>query len=529
MLKTRYDVIIIGSGHNGLVAANYLAQAGLSVLILERNERIGGATQSAYPFAGHEAKLSVYSYLISLLPPKIIRDLGLKLQLRSRRIASYTPSLSSPQWQELLVSNKSAMVTEDSFLALPGGKEEYQGYQHLQTLQSELASVLWPTLWSPLESSTNLRSRLSRDGGTAWDAWDAFVENPLGEILEKQLRSDLVRGVVMTDAKIGVSTHAHDTSLLQNKTFLYHILGQGTGEWQVPVGGMGQLTAALETAAQERGVTLLTHAEVTAVHTDNQTVTIESQHPDGNHTIDARFLLCNAAPPVLARLRRQTTPAPRTIDEGSVVKINFLLNRLPKIRSPKVRSEDAFCGTFHLDEGYAQMEENYRQSQAGTLATQPAGEMYCHSLTDNSILSSSLNAAGCHTLTLFGLDMPYNFFAGQNEPLRATVLERYLEGINRYTEEPIQDCVAQDANGAPCIEIKTPVDLEQELHLPQGNIFHNALTWPFAENSDKVGTWGVETDAANIHICGSGARRGGAVSGIPGHNAAMKVLSTLKQ
>ena len=103
-----------------------------------------------------------------------------------------------------------------------------------------------------------------------------------------------------------------------------------------------------------------------------------------------------------------------------------------------------------------------------------------------------------------------------------------LAGLNRYLDDPIEDCLALAKNGEPCIESKTPVDLEQELNLYRGNIFHAALTFPFAEDSEAVGKWGVETEFQNVFICGSSARRGGAVSGIPGHNAAMKVLEMLR-
>jgi phytoene dehydrogenase-like protein len=240
--------------------------------------------------------------------------------------------------------------------------------------------------------------------------------------------------------------------------------------------------------------------------------------------VEARFVLCNAPPPVLDRLMGKPPLPARAIDEGSVIKINLLLKHLPRLRSETCSAREAFGGTFHIDEGYDQMTENYRRADAGLLADKPGGEMYCHSLTDDSILSEPLRKQGYHTLTLFGLDMPYAVFERDNETLRTEVLQKYLSGINQYTREPIEECLAEDAEGRKCIEIKTPVDLEREVHLSRGNIFHNALSWPFAGSDDQVGTWGVETEHPNVLICGSGARRGGAVSGIPGHNAAMKVL-----
>lgn len=521
-IQSKVDVVVIGTGHNGLVAAAYLARAGLSVLMLERHARIGGATVSSRPFAGVDARLSVYAYLVSLFPQKIVDDLGLNLQLRSRETASYTPAFKNGELVELLVSNASEERTRCSFEALPGGSNDYRGYRKLQAMQTAVARKIWPTLLRPLQSKTSLMAGLDGEGRSAWDA---LVENPIGMVIEELVSNDLIRGMLFTDAKIGVSTHPHDPSLLQNLTFLYHIIGRETGEWCVPVGGMGSLTASLEEVALKSGVKIISSARVHRVEPDERNGSVHFETGTGEQTVEARYVLCNAAPSVLDALVGTPPQPPRPIDEGSVVKINMLLKRLPRLRSSGCSVREAFGGTFHIDEGYDQMTENYHRAAAGHLADRPGGEMYCHSLTDDSILSDRLNEQGHHALTLFGLDMPYALFAQDNDRLRAEVLEKYLAGISRFTEEPIQDCIAEDAHGQRCIEIKTPLDLEREVHLPRGNIFHNALTWPFAEESDEVGTWGVETEHPNIFICGSGARRGGAVSGIPGHNAAMKVLS----
>ncbi|MBT3636589.1 MAG: FAD-dependent oxidoreductase, partial [Opitutae bacterium] len=198
--------------------------------------------------------------------------------------------------------------------------------------------------------------------------------------------------------------------------------------------------------------------------------------------------------------------------------------RLPRLRSGHCTPEQAFAGTFHLNEGYGQMQESYDSSCSGKMPENPPGEMYCHTLTDPSILSSQLQSQGFQTLTLFGLDMPYRLFEKDNQQARDTALQRYLAGINQYLNEPIEECLALDADGKPCIEAMSAVDLENKIHLPKGNIFHGDLSWPFAESEEEVGQWGVETEHPNLFLCGSSAKRGGAVSGIPGHNAAKKVL-----
>ena len=134
-IKPSYDITIIGSGHNGLVAACYLAKAGLSVLVLERNAEIGGATRSTHVFDGVDAKLSVYSYLVSLFPEKIISDLSLNLQLRSRRTASWTPSLENGKMRELLIHNGASNGNREAFVELTGDEHDYRGFLELQEMQ----------------------------------------------------------------------------------------------------------------------------------------------------------------------------------------------------------------------------------------------------------------------------------------------------------------------------------------------------------------------------------------------------------
>jgi phytoene dehydrogenase-like protein len=155
-------------------------------------------------------------------------------------------------------------------------------------------------------------------------------------------------------------------------------------------------------------------------------------------------------------------------------------------------------------------------------------EVYCHSLTDDSILSPDLRKQGYQTLTLFGLDTPYSLFAAGNETVRLQAEKKFLESMNQWLEEPLEDCLAVARDGSLCVESKSPVDIEESLGMYHGNIFHDAPTFPFADCEDQAGTWGVETEFENVFFCGSSAQRGGAVSGIPGHNAAMKVLDVVR-
>lgn len=522
--RSSYDVTVIGGGHNGLVAACYLAKAGLSVLILERNGSIGGATRSARSFAPYDANLSVYSYLVSLFPEKIVNDLGLELELRRRKTASWSPTRADETARELLIRNDAPTHNREAFVELAGDERDYTGYLALQEMQRKLAEVIWPSLTEPLVTRKEMRSRCGRDGA---QAWQALIEEPLGITIERLISHDLIRGLLVTDGKIGVSTHPHDPALLQNRSFLYHVIGRGSGEWRVPVGGMGGLVNELVRVAKDTGkVTILTGATVTSVCPQRDRASVGFEIDGAGCEADASYVLCNASADVLDRLTGAQSSATDNLLEGAGFKINMLLARLPQLRASRYSAAEAFAGTVHIDEGYEQMRESYETSSAGLLPATPPGEIYCHTLTDDSILSPDLQRRGYHTLTLFGLDLPYRLFTADNARVREEVLEKYLAGINRHLAEPIEDCLARDADGNPCIEAKSPVDLEREIHLPKGNIFHGDLTWPFTDSAEDAGQWGVETGLANIFFCGSGAMRGGAVSGIPGHNAAMKVLES---
>ena len=414
-LSSKYDVAIIGAGHNGLVSACYLSKAGLSVLVLERNAELGGATRSAKAFAGIDARLSVYSYLVSLLPQKIMDDLGIKIELLPRQTASYSSTLEYGNLRELLLVNDAPDGNQEAFAKLTGSESDYRGYMELQAMQERLASVIWPSLTEPLVSKEEMRSRLDDDGKRAWQS---IIEEPLGEVLESKISSDLVRGLLFTDAKIGVSTYPHDPTLLQNRCFLYHVIGRGHGEWRVPKGGMGTLVDELLRVTQETGkVTFATSATVSSVNPDGKHSSVAFEIDGKESHVDARFTLCNASARELGRLMGKSKDS-KVVDEGAGFKVNMLLEKLPRLHSEKYSAEEAFAGTFHVNEGYEQMKVSYLESIAGEMPVTPPGELYCHTLTDDSILSPDLNARGFHTLTLFGLDMPYRLFRVDNDKAR---------------------------------------------------------------------------------------------------------------
>ena len=305
------------------------------------------------------------------------------------------------------------------------------------------------------------------------------------------------------------------------------MIGGGTGNWDVPVGGMGVGDRRPSDGGLRHGAEITTGAEVYAVEPNGR---VRYRRGDEDHLIRGRFVLAGVTPAVLAGLLGED-PAP--LAPGAQVKVNMVLRRLPRLRDDSVAPEQAFAGTFHVNETWTQLDTAYSTAAAGQLPEPLPCEAYCHSLTDPGILSAGLRDSGAQTMTVFGLHTPHSLLSGTDSGIaRDRLTDSVLASLNSVLAEPIQDVLMSDAHGRPCIETTTTLDLQSTLAMTAGNIFHGALSWPFADDDDPLDTparqWGVATAHERIMLCGSGARRGGAVSGIGGHNAAMAVLASLK-
>mgnify|MGYP006276790335 CR=1 FL=1 len=513
----RFDDVIIGAGHNGLVAACYLALAGRDVCIVEAANQVGGAAISPQVFPGVDARLSKYAYLVSLLPDSVRADLGVALPLVERSTASYTPDPQNPA-RGLLVPSSRTQAFADHLTDFTGSAAEAARWQAFQDRMQLMAERVFPTLTTPLMDQRALQ-RLMDDEAT----WYDLFERPLGELLERTFTDDVVRGVVFTDGLIGTFSHGHDASLRQNACFLYHVIGNGTGDWDLPVGGMGALTGALAQRAQELGVQIHLQSPAVQVTSDGRNATVVIDAVAGKRTLRCTNVLANCAPAVLAALQGDQRAMATTIHPGAQIKVNMLLQRLPTLQDSNVDPAQAFSGTFHVNEGYTQLNASFAAGERGVLPDPVPCETYCHTLGDRSILGPQLQSTQAQTLTVFALNTPHALFSyGRID--RAMALRAVLASINSVLAEPLEPLLMLDGNGEPCVDVSTTADLEHSLGIPGGNIFHTPLDMPFALSAAEVGTWGVETALPNVYICGAGARRGGGVSGIPGHNAAHAVL-----
>ncbi len=516
-----YDDVVVGAGHNGLAAAAYLARAGRRVLVLEQRDHTGGAAVSERPFPGVDARVSRYSYLVSLLPRRIVEDLDLDLRLVRRRVSSYTPNPVDPT-TGLLVDTGDLETTRASFRRVTGQDADFVAWQRFYARVGEVAARIWSTFLEPLVDAKAMRATAADD-----ELWAALTTAPLGQLLRDTFSNDLVRGVVATDGLIGTFADVDDRALAANICFLYHLVGGGTGDWDVPVGGMGAITDALARAATKAGAEIVTGVDVSSVSGEGEVV----WRRDGHGQTTRGHVHAGVAPAVLDELLAAAGSVPVSTGprpEGSQLKVNMLLRRLPRLRDDRVEPGVAFAGTFHVRETLTELQAAYAVAESGGLPNPLPCEVYCHTLSDRSILGPELAESDAQTLTLFGLHTPARLFEHltdkDHSARRAEALAAALHALDSVLAEPLADLLLVDSDGNPCIEVRTPVDLERDLGLPGGNIFHRALRWPWAEQPEEVGSWGVETAHPAVTLCSAGARRGGGVSGIPGHHSARAVL-----
>lgn len=508
-------VLVVGGGHNGLVAAILAAQAGRRVTLLEAADQLGGASIGSAVFAGHPARLSRYSYLVSLFPQELIDRLGIDLRLASRQVSSYTPVRRAGRAAGLLVERRLGSATADSFRELTGSDRDYVAWQQFYGEIAAMAKVLAPALSGELLRRSQLRALVVDAAGE--QLWTDLFEAPIGAAITRRFADDTVRGVVATDALIGTHASLFDESLSTNRCFLYHLIGRGTGEWLVPIGGMGALADSLTARAVQLGVEIVTGAQVTQAAEDASGAHVAT---DDGRDFSADVLLAAVAPAVVDGWLARTVHRP----VGAQLKINMLLTRLPRMASgtdPAV----AFAGTTHLEEGLEQLEAAYGESAAGRLPNPMPGEVYCHSLTDPSILNGRPGA----TLTLFGLHAPTALFETDPEGARSRAADAALAALQTHLAEPLVDCLARDADGRLCLDIASPLDIEAAVGMPGGNIFHGELSWPWlADDADpSIGQrFGTAVDGCSrIILAGAGTVRGGGVSGLGGAAAVDTLLA----
>jgi phytoene dehydrogenase-like protein len=522
-----YDAVVIGAGHNGLVASAYLAEAGLKVLVLERRPLVGGAAVTEELHPGF--RFSRASYVLSLFRPEIVSHLELArhgLVLLPRDPSSFTPF---PDGRFLLLGPDAAANEREIAKFSTRDARRFAGYE---AMLDRVARRVEPLLdWTPPALAHRRPADLARLVRMGW--WVArlgrdlpdVVELLLGSartLLDRWFESDALKATLATDAIIGamVSPRMAGTAYV----LLHHVMGETGGQrgvWAYVRGGMGGLSEALAAAARERGAIVKTEMPVRKVLVEaGRAVGVELEH---GKEVRAGVVVSNADPVTTflglvppEALPEQFRERVAAIDMSSpAVKINVALSELPSFTALPGRD----CGDHHtagiiLGPSLGYMDRAYCDARTLGWSREPIIEMVIPSTLDDT-----LAPAGGHVASLFCQHVAPQLPAGRSwNDHRETVADLMIETVDRYAAGFKASVIGR--------QVLSPFDLEQVFGLTGGDIFHGALTldqlfWA----RPAVGYADYRGPLKGLYHCGSGAHPGGGVTGAPGHNAARAIIA----
>jgi phytoene dehydrogenase-like protein len=522
----KYDAIVVGGGHNGLVTAAYLARAGWRVLVLERRYVVGGACVTEETFPGF--KVSTAAYVNSLFRPEIIRDLRLDefgFEAIERNPASFSPFLDG---RYLMLGTGSSKDVEEIAKFNTRDAENYPKYEAMlervasvvePTLTQVPPNLAHPTLGQLLEAGKMGRA-LQRLGPAMGEAVEVLT-GAARPILDRWFESEELKGTIATDAIIGafMAPSMPGTAYV----LFHHVMGETNGKrgvWSYVRGGMGGLTQALAAAAQGLGVEIRTDAEVSRILTRNGRVTGVALTNGDEFTAKrvASGVDCHVTFEELvdsADLPQEFRDAVARISYSSAsCKINVALERLPSFSAlPSHEPGPQHFGTVHLCPDQDFIERAYDDAKYGGFSREPVVEC-----TMPSSLDSTVAPPGKHLMSMFTQYAPYRLKDGPwTGPLRNEYADRCFDIVERYAPGFKASVIDR--------QILTPVDLEETFGLTGGSIFQGAMPLHQLFAFRPVpGYASYATPIRGLYLCGAAAHPGGGVMGAAGWNAARVML-----
>jgi len=527
-MTRRYDAVVIGAGHNGLVAAAYLAKAGLKVCVLERRHVIGGCSVTEVLWGNY--KVSTAAYVCGLLHPKVVKDLQLHqhgFEILRRDPSSFTPL---PDGGYLLLGTDERFNAEQ---IAKFSKRDAEAFLHYERAMDKLASFVEPLLvttppkfpnWSLSDLPTYFRilSSFLRLPASERELLMRLFTASAWDVLSDWFESEPLKITLATDGVIG--TALPPTAPTTALVLFHHVMGSITGKrgvWGYVRGGMGALCEAIANVARKNGATILTNAEVRQILVRNESVN-GVVLADGTE-IESPIVLSNADPKrtFLQLLPQGVLPNDfvRKIQSikmtAASFKVNIVADSLPEFKGVKGGIGDETVhlrGTIHL----CPTLEFLKRAYADFVRSEPS-QMPMVEMTIPTVLDKTLAPDGKHIVSLFVQYAPYEPVGGW-ERWKDEFVKRILAVVDEFAPNFSSRIVH--------LQALSPRDFEDEFALTGGNIFHGDITPDQIFVFRPIANWSqYRTPLKGLYLCGAGAHPGGGVIGAAGHNAAMVVLS----
>uniref|UniRef100_H2Z0Q6 Pyridine nucleotide-disulfide oxidoreductase domain-containing protein 2 n=1 Tax=Ciona savignyi TaxID=51511 RepID=H2Z0Q6_CIOSA len=541
-LKSSYDAVVVGAGHNGLISATYLAKHGLKVAVLERRHLIGGAAVTEEIIPGY--KFSRASYVLSLLRPTIIKELELKkhgLEVYPRSTAAFTPILNKAEPNKhrylMLSSDRQKTFEEISKFS----EKDAKAYFEYEEMIDAMASAVKPLLEHPPPTNKGsilevLRSlspsyATARKLGKDLPLFYELVTAPISKILSRWFESDALKATLATDGVIGAMLSPESAG--SGYVLLHHVIGEVNnvpGTWGYVRGGMGSVSNSIAAAAKQHGVDIFVSQEVEKIDVKNEVV--KGVALKNGKFVASKHVLSNATPHVtfkklLPNNATSNKDYMQKIDQfdytSPVTKINVAVNTLPNFISlPNVGHGvvgEQHKGTIHLNsEHMTLIHDAYLDAMNGRPSKVPMIEMCIPSSVD-----PTLAPPGHHVISLFTQYTPYYLDGGRKwtDADKSQYVNTVFENIEKYAPGFQESVVGYDA--------LLPSDLEEVFGLTGGNIFHGSMSLDqllFCRPTTAMNSH--QTPVKGLYLCGSGTHPGGGVMGASGKLAAMSLIKDNK-
>ncbi|MFY9889219.1 MAG: NAD(P)/FAD-dependent oxidoreductase [Streptosporangiaceae bacterium] len=520
------DVVIIGGGHNGLVAAAYLARAGLSVLVCERRDIVGGAAVSEHPF-GPDYTVTSLSYVVSLLPHDLVSDL--RLVSHGYHVYPQGPYFAPrADGRYLRLPHDPAQRRAEIAKFSGSDADRYDAYEaymgRIGAILGPMLAEIPPRLGSRhpadlLRQGLLMRHLRKVDTRTAVDI-TRLLTGSIADLLDDYFTSDALRGLLSVSGVIG--TWSGPRSAGSAYVTLHHHLGDAGGQagaWGFPRGGMGGVTAALASAARSFGAEIRTSAPVAQITTAGGRAT--GVILTSGEEISAATVITTAHPAIsfLDLVDPAVLPPEFVADirgwhsRSGTVKVNLAVDRLPVFASHPQADPQIHGGTIVLAESLDDLETAFQEAAAGQPSALPFADVCIPSVFDDS-----LAPAGQHVISMFTQWVPHTYAGLCDDAALTAYADRVVARM---------DAVAPGfASSVLHRQVIGPREMQRDYGLIGGNIFHGELTLgQMFHARPAAGYADLRTPVRGLYQAGSSTHGGGGVTGIPGRNVVRQILS----